>query len=175
MLGLHFTPVCVLLLACSLHFTLSLHFTPGPQSAVRSPAVCVLHWPDFKSNESFKDSPAQKSGFGFAERNTKSVLRSKISPKGTHPKYKVQMHFFKWKFAFFLRLIDSSSFKWTDMIYLITQLSIVTTVVIVAFKALKLFYFQLSILSYIPSLFVRSTKVYFDQGWSEMKEKPPSW
>ena len=60
------------------------------------------------------------------------------------------------------------------MIYLITQLSIVTTVVIVAFKALKLFYFQLSILSYIPSLFVRSTKVYFDQGWSEMKEKPPS-
>ena len=37
MLGLHFTPVCVLLSACSLHFTLSLHFTPGPQSAVRSP------------------------------------------------------------------------------------------------------------------------------------------
>ena len=33
MLGLHFTPVCVLLLVCSLHFTLSLHFTPGPQSA----------------------------------------------------------------------------------------------------------------------------------------------
>ena len=37
MLGLHFTPVCVLLLVCSLHFTLSLHFTPGPQSAVCSP------------------------------------------------------------------------------------------------------------------------------------------
>ena len=37
MLGLHFTPVCVLLSVCSLHFTLSLHFTPGPQSAVRSP------------------------------------------------------------------------------------------------------------------------------------------
>ena len=36
MLSLHFTPVCVLLLVCSLHFTLSLHFTPGPQSAVRS-------------------------------------------------------------------------------------------------------------------------------------------
>ena len=36
MLGLHFTPACVLLLVCSLHFTLSLHFTPGPQSAVRS-------------------------------------------------------------------------------------------------------------------------------------------
>ena len=34
---LHFTPVCVLLLVCSLHFTLSLHFTPGPQSAVCSP------------------------------------------------------------------------------------------------------------------------------------------
>ena len=46
-IGLHFTPACVLLLVCSLHFTLSLHFTPGPQSAVRSPqsAVCVLHWP----------------------------------------------------------------------------------------------------------------------------------
>ena len=37
MLGLHFTPACVLLLVCSLHFTHSLHFTPGPQSAVRSP------------------------------------------------------------------------------------------------------------------------------------------
>ena len=37
MLGLHFTPVCVLLLVCSLHFTLSLHFIPGPQSAVCSP------------------------------------------------------------------------------------------------------------------------------------------
>ena len=37
MLGLHFSPVCVLLSVCSLHFTLSLHFTPGPQSAVRSP------------------------------------------------------------------------------------------------------------------------------------------
>ena len=34
---LHFTPVCVLLSVCSLHFTLSLHFTPGPQSAVCSP------------------------------------------------------------------------------------------------------------------------------------------
>ena len=33
---LHFTPACVLLSVCSLHFTLSLHFTPGPQSAVRS-------------------------------------------------------------------------------------------------------------------------------------------
>ena len=36
MLGLHFTPTCVLLLVCSLHFTHSLHFTPGPQSAVHS-------------------------------------------------------------------------------------------------------------------------------------------
>ena len=36
MLGLHFTPACVLLLVCSLHFTHSLHFTPGPQSLVRS-------------------------------------------------------------------------------------------------------------------------------------------
>ena len=34
---LHFTPACVLLSVCSLHFTLSLHFTPGPQSAVCSP------------------------------------------------------------------------------------------------------------------------------------------
>jgi len=35
---------------------------------------------DFKSNESFfiKDSLDQKSRFGFAERNAKSVLRSKI-------------------------------------------------------------------------------------------------
>ena len=37
---LHFNPACVLLSVCGLHFTLSLHFTPGPQSA-----VCVLHWP----------------------------------------------------------------------------------------------------------------------------------
>ena len=36
-LGLYFTPACVLLSVCSLHFRLSLHFTPGPQSAVRSP------------------------------------------------------------------------------------------------------------------------------------------
>ena len=41
MLGLHFTPACVLLSVCSLHFTLSLHFTPGPQSAVRSPQSAV--------------------------------------------------------------------------------------------------------------------------------------
>ena len=36
MLGLHFTPACVLLSVWSLHFTHSLHFTPGPQPAVRS-------------------------------------------------------------------------------------------------------------------------------------------
>ena len=30
---LHFTPAYVLLSVCGLHFTLSLHFTPGPQSA----------------------------------------------------------------------------------------------------------------------------------------------
>ena len=30
-------PACVLLSVDSLHFTLSLHFTPGPQSAVCSP------------------------------------------------------------------------------------------------------------------------------------------
>ena len=34
---LHFTPACVLLSVCSLHCTLSLHFTPGLQSAVCSP------------------------------------------------------------------------------------------------------------------------------------------
>ena len=34
---LHFTPACVLLSVCSLHFTISLHSTPGPQSAVCSP------------------------------------------------------------------------------------------------------------------------------------------
>ena len=28
---------CILLSVCSLHFTLTLHFTPGPQSSVRSP------------------------------------------------------------------------------------------------------------------------------------------
>ena len=33
---LHFTLACILLSVCSLHFTLSLHFTPGPQSAVCS-------------------------------------------------------------------------------------------------------------------------------------------
>ena len=37
MLGLHFTPACMLLSVCSLHFTRSLHFTPGPRSAVCSP------------------------------------------------------------------------------------------------------------------------------------------
>ena len=41
MLGLHFTPACVLLSVCSLHFTHSLHFTPGPQSAVCSPQSAV--------------------------------------------------------------------------------------------------------------------------------------
>ena len=37
MLGLNFTPACVLLSACSLHFALHLQFTPGLQSAVCSP------------------------------------------------------------------------------------------------------------------------------------------
>ena len=37
MLGLHFTPAYILLLVCSLDFVHSLHFTPGLQSAVRSP------------------------------------------------------------------------------------------------------------------------------------------
>ena len=42
MLGLHFTPACVLLWVCGLHFTHSLHLTPGktffsPQSSARSP------------------------------------------------------------------------------------------------------------------------------------------
>ena len=37
-------------------------------------------------------------------------------------------------------------------------------------KSLRPVYFQ-----HIRSLFVRSTKVYFDQEWSKKKEKPPSW
>ena len=37
MLGLHFAPACILLSVSSLHCTLSLHFTPGLQSAVCSP------------------------------------------------------------------------------------------------------------------------------------------
>ena len=51
MLGLHFTPACVLLLVCSLHFTLSLHFTPGLHSA-----VCVSHWPNslYKTKNGFR-------------------------------------------------------------------------------------------------------------------------
>ena len=36
-LALHFAPkACVLLSVCSLHFALSLRFTPGPQSAVHT-------------------------------------------------------------------------------------------------------------------------------------------
>ena len=46
MLGLYFTPACVLLSVCSLHFTHSLHFTPGPQSA-----VYALHWPITKQSK----------------------------------------------------------------------------------------------------------------------------
>ena len=40
----------------------------------------IVHPSDFKSNESFfkKDSPDQKSGFRFAERNAKSFLRCRI-------------------------------------------------------------------------------------------------
>ena len=34
-------PACVLLSVCSLNFTLSRHFTPGPQSAVRSLRVTL--------------------------------------------------------------------------------------------------------------------------------------
>ena len=34
--SVYFTPACILLSVCSRHFTRSLHFTPGPQSAVRS-------------------------------------------------------------------------------------------------------------------------------------------
>ena len=34
-------PACVLLSVCSLHFTLSLHFTPGPQSAFYTDRLTV--------------------------------------------------------------------------------------------------------------------------------------
>ena len=43
MLDLHFTPVCVLLLVCSLHFTHSLHFTPGPQSAFYTDRIIITY------------------------------------------------------------------------------------------------------------------------------------
>ncbi len=59
------------------------------------------------------------------------------------------------KAAFFLRLIDSSLSKWTDV------------------SALKPISFHLSIFLIISSSFVRSTKVYLDRGWSERNEKPP--
>ena len=54
---LHFTPACVLLLVCSLHFTLSLHFTPGPQSAVCSPQSAF--YTDRFSSSAFFVSPVQ--------------------------------------------------------------------------------------------------------------------
>ena len=41
MLSLHFTPACVLLSVCSLHFALRLQFTPGPQSAVCSLTLMI--------------------------------------------------------------------------------------------------------------------------------------
>ena len=45
---LHFTPACILISVCSLHFTLGLHFTPGPQSVVCS-SQSVLYT-DHKKN-----------------------------------------------------------------------------------------------------------------------------
>ena len=53
---LHFTPACVLLSVCSLHFTLSLHFTPGPQSAVCSPQSVFYTDRIFKPILSWKKS-----------------------------------------------------------------------------------------------------------------------
>ena len=43
---LHFTPACVLLSVCSLHFTLSLHFTSGPQSVFYTDRIFkpILSW-----------------------------------------------------------------------------------------------------------------------------------
>ena len=45
---LHFTSACILISVCSLHFTLSLHFTPGPQSAVCSSQSAL--YTDHKKN-----------------------------------------------------------------------------------------------------------------------------
>ena len=52
---LHFTPACILISVCSLHFTLSLHFTPGPQSAVCSPQSAF--YTDRKKNRGMKVLP----------------------------------------------------------------------------------------------------------------------
>ena len=64
MLGLHFTPACVLLSVYSLHFTHSLHFTPGLQSAVLSPQSafytdCFQTFTQYVSPQLFfrKDTP----------------------------------------------------------------------------------------------------------------------
>ena len=53
---LHFTPAWVLLSVCSLHFTLSLHFTSGPQSAVCSPQSVFYTDRIFKPILSWKKS-----------------------------------------------------------------------------------------------------------------------
>ena len=74
MLGLHFTPACVLLLVCSLHFTHSLHFTPGPQSAVRSPqSSFYTDWfSNFQGHIILSKSPSQQK---FAWRT--DILRNR--------------------------------------------------------------------------------------------------
>ena len=69
---------------------------------------------DFKSNKSFfkKDSPDQKSGFGFAERNAKSVLRSKIRfwiPRKEHTHYDFEVahpHIMVINLPFMVKLIE---------------------------------------------------------------------
>ena len=79
MLGLHFTPACVLLSVCSLHFTLSLHFTPGPQSAVRSPQSSF-----YTDRKSYIDDV-----FSLWESNRKDVeLFIKEANNSVHPTIK---------------------------------------------------------------------------------------
>ena len=72
MLGLHFTPACVLRSVCSLHITLSLHFTPGPQSA-----VYVLHWP-FPEMDSSRRMPGHIREFNRLEPHSSHDLVFKI-------------------------------------------------------------------------------------------------
>ena len=72
MLGLHFSPACVLRSVCSLHITLSLHFTPGPQSA-----VCVLHWP-FPEMDSSRRMPGHIREFNRLEPHSSHDLVFKI-------------------------------------------------------------------------------------------------
>ena len=85
MLGLHFTPACVLLSVCSLHFTLSLHFSPGPQSAVRSPHS------SFYSDRKLEGLWNVKSGIKNPESGIRNSQPFQMSPVGA---YCIVLYFF---------------------------------------------------------------------------------